>query len=104
MDLKPSANFAIIAMIETNKLEDFEERFPVANKAFSEDSYVDNTFLTGKTVADVKEKIKEIKFVADHGGFKYKKRFIARENVPQQVISFHLQWRKARCSEICDSF
>ena len=83
MGLKPSANFAIIAMKETSKLEDFEERFPVANKALSEDSYVDNAFVTGKTVADVKEKIKEIEFVADHWGFKYKEWVIARENVPQ---------------------
>ena len=70
-------------MKETSKLEDFEERFPVANKALSEDSYVDNAFVTGKTVADVKEKIKEIEFVADHWGFKYKEWVIARENVPQ---------------------
>ena len=90
MGLKPSANFAIIAMKETSKLEDFEEKYPVAKRALSEDSYVDNTFVTGKTVEEVKGKIEEINFVASHGGFKYKEWVISRENVPQQVINIHL--------------
>ena len=77
-------------MKETSKLEDFEAKYPVARKALSEDSYVDNTFVTGKSVEVVKEKIEEINFVASHGGFKYKEWVISRENVPEQVISIHL--------------
>ena len=60
MGLKPSSNFAVIAMKETSKLEDFEAKYPVARKALSEDSYVDNTFVTGKSVEVVKEKNEEI--------------------------------------------
>ena len=90
MGLKPSANFAIIAMKETSKLEDFEEKYPVAKKALSDDSYVDNTFVTGKSVDDVRKKIEEIDYVASHGGFKYKEWVVSKENVPQQVISVHL--------------
>ena len=62
MGLKPSANFAIIAMKETSKLEDFEEKFPIAKKALSEDSYVDNTFVTCKTIEAIRRKIEEINF------------------------------------------
>ena len=68
----PSGNFAIIAMKETSKLEHFEVRYPIAKKGLSEDSYVDNTFETGKSVEGVRKKIEEINVVASHGGFKYK--------------------------------
>ena len=68
----PSGNFAIIAKKDTSKIEDFEVRYPIAKKALSEDSYVDNTFVTGKTIEGIRRKIEEINFVASHGGFKYK--------------------------------
>ena len=90
MGLKPSANFAIIAMKETSKLEDFEERYPIAKKALSEDSYVDNTFVTGKTIEGIRRKIEEINFVASHGGFKYKEWIVSRENFTQEAISVQL--------------
>ena len=43
MGVKPSANFAIIAMKETAKLEDFEIKYPVAKKALSEDSCISHS-------------------------------------------------------------
>ena len=90
MGVKPSANFAIIAMKETAKLEDFEIKYPVAKKALSEDSYMDNTFVTAPTIDEIHEKIKEIEFVAKQGGFKYKEWVVSGQNVPQQVISVAL--------------
>ena len=90
MGLKPSANFAIIAMKETSKLEDFEEKYPIAKKALSKDSYVDNTFITGKTVEGIRRKIEEINFVAEHGGFKYKEWIVSRQNFTQEAISVQL--------------
>ena len=90
MGLKPSANFAIIAMKETSKLEDFEERYPIAKKALSEDSYVDNTFITGKTIEGIRRKIEEINFVVSHGGVKYKEWNISKENFTQEAVSVHL--------------
>ena len=54
MGLKPSANFAIIAMKEMSKLEDFEVRYPIAKKALSDDSYVDNTFVTSKSIEGIR--------------------------------------------------
>ena len=70
MGVKPSANFAVIAMKETAKLEDFESKYPVAKKALSEDSYMDNTFVTAPTRKEMHDKIEEIEFVAKKGGFK----------------------------------
>ena len=58
MGLKPSANFAIITMKETSKLEDFEERYPIAKKALSEDIYVDNMFVTGKTIKGIRKRLR----------------------------------------------
>merc|ERR1711867_413521 len=90
MGLKPSANFAIITMKETSKLEDLEEKYPIAKKALSEDSYVDNTFINGKTVEGIRRKIEEINFVASLGGFKYKEWIVPRQNFIQEAISVQL--------------
>ena len=70
MGVKPSANFAVIAMKETAKLEDFESKYPVAKKALSDDSYMDNTFVTASNVKEMHGKIEEIQFVTKQGGFK----------------------------------
>ena len=77
-------------MKETSKLEDFEEKYPIAKKALSEDSYVDNMFINGKTVEGIKRKIEEINFVAEHGGFKYKEWIVSRQNFTQEAISVQL--------------
>ena len=90
MGVKPSANFAVIAMKETSKLYDFEEKYPVARKALSEDSYMDNTFITASSAAKLQSKIKEIEHVAKQGGFQYKEWIVSGENVPEQVISITL--------------
>ena len=90
MGVKSSANFAVIAMKETAKLYDYEQRYPVAKKALSEDSYMDNTFVTAATPAELEAKIKEVEFVASEGGFKYKEWIVAGQNVPDQVISVAL--------------
>ena len=72
---------------ETAKLEDFEEKYPVARKALSEDSYMDNTFVTAQTMAEIENKIEEVELVATQGGFKYKEWIISGQNVPEQILS-----------------
>ena len=90
MGVKPSANFASIAMKETAKLYDYEKEYPAARKALSEDSYMDNTFVTAPTLQEIQRKIDEIELVAKQGGFTYKEWIVSGQNVPEQVISVAL--------------
>ena len=42
----PSTNISVVAVKETAKMEDFPAKYPIAFQALTEDSYMDNTFLT----------------------------------------------------------
>ena len=42
----PSTNISEVPIKETAKMEDFPAKYPVAFQALTEDSYMDNTFLT----------------------------------------------------------
>ena len=72
MGNRPSANVSQIALKETAKLEDNEERFPHAYAALCKDSYVDNTFVTANNHEVIHQKIAETEHVAGMAGFRYK--------------------------------
>ena len=90
MGSKPSVPISGVAMSETGKLKDFEQRYPVAYEALTFKAYVDNIFHTGPSIEQVKKDIDEIEFVAAKGGFKFKEWIISGQDIPQQVISVHL--------------
>ena len=90
MGNKPSVPISGVAMSETAKLEDFEQRYPIAYQALTNKAYVDNIFHTGPTLEKVLSDIEEIEFVASRGGFKFKDWVISGQDIPQQIISVSL--------------
>ena len=69
MGNKPSGPISCVAVNETAKLFDFQERFPAAYNALTNNSYVDNTFVMGSDLESVKKHIQETEFVASKGEF-----------------------------------
>ena len=90
MGSKPSVPISGVAMAETGKLEDFEQRYPVAYEALTNKAYVDNIFHTAPSYDKVKADIDEIEFVAARGGFYFKDWVISGQEIQQQIISVSL--------------
>ena len=90
MGNKPSGPIACVAVNETAKLYNYEVEYPAAHEALTNNSYVDNTFITGPDITKVKADIAETEFVAGKGGFFYKEWIISGQDVPEQVIAVHL--------------
>ena len=90
MGNKPSGPISCVAVHETARLSNYEEKYPVALEALCKNTYVDNTFVTGPNLTKVKEDIAEIELVAGKGGFFYKEWVISGQEVPDQVIAVHL--------------
>ena len=90
MGNKPSSNYSQISLKETTKLKDFPSRYPTAEKALTEDSYVDNTFVTAPDIEKLHQNIEEVETVAKEGGFFYKPWIISGEDVPHQIIGVQL--------------
>ena len=67
-------------------MEDFPAKYPVAFQALTEDSYVDNTFLTAPDHETINTAIEEVNLVAEKGGFKYKEWIISGKPIPHQNI------------------
>ena len=86
----PSAAISSVAIHETARLDDHEEKYPAAFVALSEQTYVDNTFVTGPNHQKVRADIAEIEIVAQKGGFFFKEWIISGEKVPEQFIAVHL--------------
>ena len=89
MGNKPSSNYSQISLKETTKLKDFPSRYPTAEKALTEDSYVDNTFVTAPDIRKLYQNIEEVETVAKEGGFFYNP-WIISEDVPHQIIGVQL--------------
>ena len=90
MGNKPSGPISCVAVNETANLYDFPHKYPAAYDALADNSYVDNTFITGPTVEAVRADIAETEFVAGKGGFFYKEWIVSGQKVPEQVIAVHL--------------
>ena len=90
MGNKPSVPISGVAMAETGKLYDFEQKYPIAFEALTNKAYVDNIFHTSPTLEKLKADIAEIELVASAGGFKFKEWVISGQNIPQQTISVYL--------------
>ena len=90
MGNKPSSNYSQISLKETTKLKDFPSRYPTAEKALTQDSYVDNTFVTAPNIEKLHQNIEEVETVAKEGGFFYKPWIISGEDVPHQIIGVQL--------------
>ena len=90
MGNKPSSNISIVALKETAKLNDFENKYPVAYQALMFDSYVDNVFLTAPNINTLVQGIEEIETVSTKGGFKFKEWIISGQNLPEQKVSLKL--------------
>ena len=86
MGNKPSASLSGVALAETAKLDNFPSVYPAAFKALTSDVYVDNVFLTAPTHDILKSKIKDVEFVASHGGFFFKPFTVSGEDLPDVVI------------------
>ena len=72
MGNKPSGNISIVAMRENASRGGNKEKFPLAFKALTLNSYVDNTFITASNHQELDEAIQETEQVANSGGFYYK--------------------------------
>ena len=72
MGNKPSTNISIVAVQQTTKLFDFEERLPEACEVLRKELYADNAFVVGQDIAYVQSLIKDVEEVAGAGGFKFK--------------------------------
>ena len=90
MGNKPSGPISCVAINETANLFDFEQRYPAAHDALTNNSYVDNTFVMGPNLESVKSKICETELVAAKGGFFYKEWIISGQKAGKQVIAVHL--------------
>ena len=86
MGNKPSANSSQIALRETAFIENNHEKFPVAARALTRESYVDNTFTTAPSHEQIKENIDSIETVAKAGGFMYKPWVVSGTDVPDQLL------------------
>ena len=60
MGSKPSVPISGVAMSETGKLKDFEQRYPVAYEALTFKAYVDNIFHTGLSIEQVKKTLMKL--------------------------------------------
>ena len=86
MGNKPSASLSGVALSETAHLNNFANEYPAAFKALTKDAYVDNIFITAPDHKSLKSKIKDVEFVAGHGGFFFKPFIISGEDFPDVVI------------------
>ena len=86
MGNKPSANCSQIALRESSYINDNDQKFPDAAQALTQNSYVDNTFVTAPNHDKVEEKIKQVETVAGAGGFRYKPWVISGSASPDQMI------------------
>ena len=85
-----SPNISGISVKETANLKNLPERFPVAHKALTEDTYVDNVLIVKPNISQKNDAIKEIEYVARKGGFKFKPWVRSGENVSPQEIQLNL--------------
>ena len=90
MGNRPSGPISCVAVHETARLGNHENQFPAAFEALSNNTYVDNTFITGPDLNKVKQDISEVELVAGTGGFYYKEWIISGQKVPDQFIAVHL--------------
>ena len=72
MGNKPSANASQIALKETAFIDGNDEKYPNAKIALTEDSYVNNTFITSDSISNIQLNISNVEYVASQGGFFYK--------------------------------
>ena len=72
MGSKPSGNISIVAMRENPSRGENQVKFPLAYKALTVNSYVDNTFITAPNHEELDQAIAETEKVANSGGFYYK--------------------------------
>ena len=68
----PSSNISIVAVHETANLFDFKTKYPDAYEALTQDSYVDNVFVTAASQDELRTKIEEVEHVCNYGGFYFK--------------------------------
>ena len=86
MGNKTSASLSGVTLSETAHLHNFANEYPTAFKALTKDAYVDNIFLTAPNLELLKTKIKDVEFVAGHGGFFFKPFVVSYEDLPDVVI------------------
>ena len=67
-----SPNISGISVKETANLKDLPERFPVAHKALTEDTYDDNVLIVKPNIRQINDMIKEIENAVSKGAFKFK--------------------------------
>ena len=72
MGNKPSTNISCVAVKLNAERGNNKEKYPVAHKALTRNSYCDNTFLTAKNHDILESGIEEIERVSNSGGFYYK--------------------------------
>ena len=81
MGNKPSANASQIALKETAFIDGNDEKYPNAKIALTEDSYVDNTFITSDSISNIQQSISNVEYVASQGGFFYKPWVVSGQKV-----------------------
>ena len=90
MGNKPSANFSIIGVKETAKLRDFPDKYPIGHRALTDDSYVDNVFLTASDHTLLLKGIEETEIIAKEGGFLFKEWITSGQNIPEHIVGVKL--------------